>query len=219
VQRRHLGGYLLVLSREEDGRPLGFVALRRRPGSRGSAEGFEISTVVPAEEGLDAAQVLGLAGEVSAAAGAPWGRVFPPGVGLARLSAGAPVAAQAVARRAGVGLVASADAVAAIRQRQQAGALVAFVSDSAQAAPAFADCDLAVGLAPGTTGDFPARADLLAADLGAVAAVLEAGARRDLAVRDAVAFSFGSNVFGALWSLRGRPGVEVASRGVYGSGL
>jgi hypothetical protein len=94
-----------------------------------------------------------------------------------------------------------------------------FVSDSAQAAPAFADCDLAVGLSPRTNGDFPARADLLAADLGAVAAVLEAGVRRDQVVRDAVVLSAGSNLFGALWGFRGRPGVERASHGVYVSAL
>jgi calcium-translocating P-type ATPase len=186
VEQRHQGGYLLVLCREADWRPLGFVALRPR---------------------LDAA-----AGRLVQA-----GRRL--GVRLEMLPAGAPAAAQAVARRAGVTLVASADAVAVIRARQQAGELVAFVSDSAQAAPAFADCDLAIGLAPAPTGQFPARADLLAPDLDGVVAVLEAGAHRKRAVRDAVVLSVGANVFGAVWGFRGRPGVERASIGVYVTAL
>src|SRR5262249_51913266 len=141
------------------------------------------------------------------------------GVRLEMLPAGAPDAAQAVARRAEVAAVASADAVAIIRERQQSGAFVAFVSDSAQAAPAFAQCDLAIGLAPSPQGQFPARADLLAPDLDAVVAVLEAGQRRDRTVRDAVTFSAAANLFGAVWGVRGRPGVERAPYGVYASSL
>jgi calcium-translocating P-type ATPase len=304
VEQRHRGGYLLLLSRETDGRPLGLVALRPRPNEPQAPAGrLEITTVLPLEEAVDAADVLALAGGVSAAAGFPWGHVFPGagstpatdgsfnglwaaaavqgvrytlgppedpppigeaverrheggyllvlcreedwrplgfvglrprlspeaahlvqtcrrlGVRLEMLPAGAPVAAQAVARRAEVTLVATPDSVAAIRERQQAGAFVAFVSDSAQAAPAFADCDLGIGLAPAPTGQFPARADLLAPDLDAVVAVLEAGARRERSVRDAVAFSAGANLFGALWGFRGRPGVERASHGVYVTAL
>lgn len=182
VQLRHRGGYLLVLSREEDWRPLAFVTLRPRlaPG---------VSHLVQTCCRL--------------------------GVRLEMLSAGAPLVAQEVARRAEAALVSSTDAVAVIHERQQAGAFVAFVSDSAQAAPAFADCDLAIGLAPETTGCFPARADLLAHNLSAVEAVLEAGASRNRAVRDAVGFSLAANVFGALRGLRNGPGVERASHGVY----
>jgi calcium-translocating P-type ATPase len=312
VESRHRGGYLLMLSREEDGRALGLVALRPRlgpgavqlPNGQGVlADGMEVTTVLPLDEALDAPHVLALAGEISAAAGSPWGSVFPPtanapgasgsfnglwaaasvqgvryllgppedppaigeaverrhqggyllvlcreedwrplgfvtlrprlspgaaalvltcdrlGVRLEMLRAGAQDAAQAVARRAGVPLVASADAVTVIRERQQTGAFVAFVSDSAQAAPAFADCDLAIGLAPSSTSPFPARADLLAPDLDAVVAVLEAGSRRDRAVRDAVVFSAGANLFGAVWGFRSRPGVERASHAVYVSAL
>jgi calcium-translocating P-type ATPase len=182
VQLRHQGGYLLVLSREDDWRPLGFVALRPR--------------LSPAATRLvQACRRLG--------------------VRLEMLAAGAPEAAQAVARRAEVALVASTDAVAVIGARQQAGARVLFVSDSAQAAPAFAACDLALGLTPGPTGDFPARADLLAPDLDGVVAVLEAGARHNRTVRDAVVLSAAANMFGAVWGFRGRPGVERASHGVY----
>jgi calcium-translocating P-type ATPase len=315
VEARHQGGYLLMLSCEEDGRALGLVALRPRHGERrgvsppvpaAPSDGaktptsrLEITAVLPLEEGLDATEVLALAGGISRAAGSPWGAIFPRvgnamasagvfnglwaaaavegvryrlgppedppaigeavearhqggyllvlcreddwrplgfvglrprlsphaaqlvqtcrrlGVRLELLQTGAPVAGTAVARRAGVTLVNSCDAVALIRERQQAGEFVAFVSDSAQAGPAFADCDLAIGLAPGRAGAFPARADLLAPDLRAVAAVLEAGARRERTVRDAVAFSAAANVFGAVWGLRGRPGVERASTGVF----
>jgi magnesium-transporting ATPase (P-type) len=312
VERRHQGGYLLMLSREEDGRALGLVSLRPRRGLRKShlsngprllADGLEITTVLPLDETLDSDQVLALAASVSAAAGSPWGSVFPPagdllaaggafnglwavasvqgirytlgppedppaigeaverrhqggyllvlcreedwrplgfvtlrprldpgtpqlvqacrrlGVRLEMLTAGAPDAAQAVARHAGVALVDSSDAVAVLRERQQAGAFVAFVSDSAQAAPGFADADLGIGLAPSPTGQFPARADLLAPDLDAVVAILESGARRERAVRDAVGFSAAANVFGAVWGFRNRPGVERASHGVYVSAL
>jgi cation-transporting ATPase I len=186
VERRHEGGYLLLLSREADWRPLGFVTLRPR---------------------------------LHPSAGKLVQTCRRLGVRVEMLAAGAPTAAQAVARRAGVNLVNSADAVAVLNERQQSGAIVAFVSDSAQAAPGFADCDLGIGLAPSPAGQFPARADLLAPDLDAVAAVLEAGARRQRAVRDAVWLSAAANVFGAVWGIRGRPGVERASYAVYISAL
>jgi calcium-translocating P-type ATPase len=186
VERRHQGGYLLVLCREEDWRPLGFVTLRPRldPGTKALVQ---------------ACQRLGIR--------------------LEMLKAGAPDAARAIAHHAGVTLVDSADPVLVLRRRQEEGAFVAFVSDSAQAAPAFAAADLAIGLAPSPMGQFPARADLLAPDLDAVVAILDAGARRDRAVRDAVVFSSGANLFGAIWGFRGRPGVERASHGVYISAL
>jgi cation transport ATPase len=141
------------------------------------------------------------------------------GVSLEMLGGGAPAAAQEVARRAGVPLVVADDPVAAIRSRQQAGAHVAFVSDSAHAAPAFADCDLAVGLSWVQASRFPARADLLASNLKGVAAIVDAGERRDEAVRDGVVLSTLANAFGAVWGFRGRPGIAGASRAVYISAL
>jgi cation transport ATPase len=137
------------------------------------------------------------------------------GVRLEMLPGGSPEAARAIARRAGVVLDDSPDAAAVIGARQQSGAFVAFVSDSAHAAPAFAACDLAIGLSWGRASRFPARADLLAGDLPGVTAIVEAGARRDRAVRDGVLFSMAANAFGAAWGFRGRPAVEEASRGVY----
>ena len=141
------------------------------------------------------------------------------GVRLMVVPRGSRLGAQAVARRAGVELTASDDAVAVVRELQQQGKLVALVSDSALAAPAFAACDLAIGLTPSSLGHFPARVDLLAADLGAVAAILEAGAHRDVTVRDAVLLSAAANVFGAVWGFRDRPGVERASLAVYAAAL
>jgi cation-transporting ATPase I len=137
------------------------------------------------------------------------------GVELELLSAGNRRAAEAVARRAGVPLVGDGDAVALVHSRQQAGKFVAVVSDSAHAASAFADCDLALGLLWQQASRFPARADLLARDLSGVAAVLQAGARREQAVRDGVLLSALANGVGALVGLGGSPGVERASRGVY----
>jgi calcium-translocating P-type ATPase len=182
VERRHEGGYLLMLSRADDWHPLGFVTLR--PRLHASAANL-----------VQTCRRLG--------------------VRLEMLEAGAPSAAGAVARRAGVTLVHSADPVTIIDERQKAGEIVAFVSDSALAAAGFADCDLGIGLAPTPAGQFPARADLLAPDLDAVVAVLEAGAHRQRAVRDAVGFSLAANIFGAIWGWRGRPGVERASSGVH----
>ncbi len=266
-------------------------------GPRVLTEGLEVGGVIPLAPGLDVADVLLLAGDVSTAAGRPWGDAFPRaadapadggsfnglwasapvrgrvyglgppeddlpqvdlllpeggyllalsdvegdrplglvalrprvspaagrlvqacrrlGVRLEMLPAGAPLAARGVARRAGVALADSDDPVAVIRERQREGALVAFLSDSAHAAPGFADCDLAIGLSWGQHNRFPARADLLAPDLARVAAVVEAGARRERAVRDAVGFSAAANVAGVLAGFQGRLGVAGASRAVY----
>jgi hypothetical protein len=46
----------------------------------------------------------------------------------------------------------------------------------------------------------------LGPDLGAIAAMLEAGARRDAVVRDSVVLSMVANVFGAVCGFRDRPG-------------
>ncbi len=272
-------------------------------GPRVLTDGLELAGVLPLDDGIDAARVTSLAAGVSAAAGSPWGHVFPRagaaaategrfngmwaealvdgcrytlgppeelpegadvgqwhrdggyvlmlslegtleplgllalrpklnpgavelvrtcqsrGVRVALLPGGGPAVAEAVARRVGIRVVPSYDAVRVIRERQEAGWFVAVVSDSARAAPAFAACDLAIGLSAGVRTRFPARADLLAADLGAVAGIIATGWRRDQAVRDAVVLSALANVFGAVWGLRTQPGVLRASLGVYVSAL
>ena len=132
------------------------------------------------------------------------------GVEIGLLAAGDPAAAKAVARRAQTPLISSDDAVETIRGRQEGGALVAFVSDGAHAAPAFAACDLAVGVTD-VRSHLPARADLLAPDLDAVAAIVKAGARREEAVRDSTILSATADLAGAALGLRTTLGVERAS--------
>src|SRR5262249_12992889 len=108
---------------------------------------------------------------------------------------------------------------AAIRDRQQRGKVVAVVSDGAQAAAAFAACDLAIGLSRGHSGVFPARADLLAPDLTAVADLLDIGARQRLAVRDSAVAAVLANVTGLALSLRGPIGLGHAPDVAYVAGL
>jgi cation-transporting ATPase I len=139
-------------------------------------------------------------------------------VQLAVLTGGDPTAAQEVAQRAEVPLISQADAVEVIRARQEKGARVAFLSDSPSAAAGFRACDLAIGITDGHSR-FPAPAELLAPDLSAVAAIVEAGARRDAAVRDSVALSMLGNAAGAAWGFRRESGVEGASRVMYVAAL
>ncbi|HEX8855135.1 MAG TPA: cation-transporting P-type ATPase [Thermoleophilaceae bacterium] len=99
-----------------------------------------------------------------------------------------------------------------VRELQQEGSLVSVLGDGAHAAAAFDASDLAVGLSSGVSGRFAARADLLAPGLEAVGAVVEAGARRDLAVRDGAAVAVLSGAGGATWgALRTIP-FKVATR-------
>lgn len=135
-------------------------------------------------------------------------------VELAFLSSGDQLAIHAFAHRTGIPFIENDDAVAIISARQQEGELVAFVSDSASAAGAFAACDLAIALTDDRSR-LAARADLLAPDIAAVTAIIEAGARREMVARDSVCLSIASNVAGILWGSRGIPGVALASRVVY----
>jgi calcium-translocating P-type ATPase len=112
-----------------------------------------------------------------------------------------------LAGRVGVKVI-DAEARDRIRELQSTGGVVAVLSDSAHAAQEFAECDLAIALTSGRGGRFGARADLLAADLTSVCAVIEAGVRRDAAVRDSVISSALSNVAGAAWGLGGNPRFE-----------
>jgi cation-transporting ATPase I len=136
------------------------------------------------------------------------------GVEVAILTAGNPMTAQAIARRTEMPLASSGSVLAEIRTRQARGAFVAFASDSASAAEAFDACDLGIALTDGRS-HFPARADLLAPDLGAVAAIIEAGARREAAMRDSVGLSMLANAFGAIQGLRRGAAVQNASYAVY----
>jgi calcium-translocating P-type ATPase len=133
------------------------------------------------------------------------------GVELGVICGGDQIAVQALVQRAHVSLLEREDAVEAIRAKQKEGALVAFVSDNAGAAPGFAACDLAIGMTD-EHSRLPARVDLLAPDLTAVAALLEAGVRRNAVVRDSVGLAVVSNIIGAVWGFLGRPGLSNAAR-------
>lgn len=146
------------------------------------------------------------------------------GVEIELISSGNPITAQNLARRAELSLVSSEDSVEMIRARQTDGALVAFLSDNAHAAAAFAACDLGIALTDGRNR-FPARADLLAPDLGAVAAIIQAGAAREATVRDSVGLSALANSVGAFWGLQPQARLEnsfyavaTASFGALGDG-
>ncbi len=69
IEKRHRGGYLLMLSREDDGDAFGLVALRRRASGE-----MEITAVLPLNEEVDATGVLELARDLSLAAGFSVGR-------------------------------------------------------------------------------------------------------------------------------------------------
>jgi calcium-translocating P-type ATPase len=111
------------------------------------------------------------------------------------------------------------DALDRLREIQAGGGIVAVVSDRSQAGPEFAECDLAIGLSSGRSGHFAARADLLAPDLSSVAAIIDAGARRDTAVRDSVILSALSNIAGAAWGFGGNPRFERGSQATYVAAL
>src|SRR5262249_22992603 len=80
-------------------------------------------------------------------------------------------------------------------------------------------CDLAVGISRGHSGMFPARADLLAPDLRAVADLIEAGARQRQAGRDGLVLAGISQAIGAGLLLRGPIGPGNASAVFYLTGL
>jgi cation-transporting P-type ATPase I len=141
------------------------------------------------------------------------------GVEIVLLEEGDRRAARAVARRAKVELAVDADLADLVRERQRDGSRVVVVSDSAEAREAFDTCDLAIALTAGRTAPFPARADLLAPDLNAVAAIIEAGARRDEAVDVSVALAVGANVAGGAWGLKGAPGIGRAGYATYAAAL
>jgi len=140
------------------------------------------------------------------------------GVHLALVGDDDPAVSAAIARRTGIALIPRRDPAAVVREYQARGQRVAFVSDGAHAAAGFDACDLGIGLTD-FRHRFSARADLLAADFASVAAILDAGARRDAAVRDAVLISVASNVIGAFWGMRAAPDAIAAPRLVQGAAL
>jgi calcium-translocating P-type ATPase len=132
-------------------------------------------------------------------------------VELIMLASGDQIAAQALARRAGVRVLEDTNIIHTIRTRQQEGAIVAFVSDNSAASAAFAACDLAIGFIP-RRNQLYARADLLAPDLNALVAIIEAGARRETTVRDSIGFSLISNIVGVVLRFTSAQNLAIASR-------
>jgi cation-transporting P-type ATPase I len=136
------------------------------------------------------------------------------GVAVELLAESVPAAAALVGDRPQLTVIES-DAVERVRERQRAGKLVAVLSDSPHAAPAFAAADMALALTSGLSGRFAARADLLAPDLDAVSAIVQAAARRRAAVDDAITLSVLSNAAGAFLGLRSAVGLERGSQPTY----
>jgi cation-transporting ATPase I len=255
--------------------------------------GHELAHVVSIEKGRDTTRMVNLAAGISAAAGSPWGEVFPlaahvdvkdarfdgraasarvdgeqwtlrlavedvpdpaasragPSDQILVLRRGdSPVAAfvlrprlhrghdalretcreggatlevvvpeptaatRELASRCGCDLVTGTSLAERARWLRAEGLLVSVVADGAHAGQAFEECDLAVGVGSGRRGPFAARADLLASNPEAVAAILEAGRLRDLAVRDALALSAVANGIGFGWGLARAP--EVGRAGI-----
>lgn len=137
------------------------------------------------------------------------------GVELAMLAAGDRRAAEVMSDRTGVLLIRDGTALEVVQRRQQDGSIVAFVSDGAGAAPAFESCDLAIALSSVGSGHFPARVDMLAPDLRALAAIVEASWLRQSSVRDVVGLNVIANVFGAVEGLRSPGNLRRSQLPVY----
>lgn len=147
---------------------------------------------------LESSRVLDVRLELTARAPTPW--------------------AQRVAQRAGIPLT-ETPILDRISHLQAEGHQVAIVGDSPRSAAAFDRAQLAIALTSGVSGPFVARADLLAPGLDAVASILQAGARRDAAVSDALLISLAANAGGAAWgALRGPP-FRVGNRPAHIGGL
>jgi magnesium-transporting ATPase (P-type) len=132
------------------------------------------------------------------------------GVRIELLPGVAPDTARSLSRRTGISLHSIDEAVHAVRAEQAKQLRVAVVSDGAHAAAAFAECDLAIGMAAGHDSYFPAQADLLAPNLTALADLIETGARRDQAARDGTIVSMVCNAIGLGLSFQGPLTLQVA---------
>jgi cation-transporting ATPase I len=141
------------------------------------------------------------------------------GVDLQVLAGGDLAAAAALARRAGVPMELDADPVRLVDEGHRDGLRVHVAADSASAAGAFDVSDLAIGMSSGRDGPFPARADVLAPDLAAIASVLETGVRYDQAVAASIGLSAVANAAGIWAGARGVQGIDQASRATYGASV
>lgn len=142
-------------------------------------------------------------------------------VTLEMFQGGTHTLAEDMARAAGVVILDKShqSAIEVIHAHQEEGKRVCYVADNVEAAPAFTTADLAIGMCCQRGSPFPARADVLAPDLLALADYVEAGALRKLAIRDSVLISGITNVVGAAVGLIGPLGVERATIGIYSGTL
>jgi calcium-translocating P-type ATPase len=113
-------------------------------------------------------------------------------------------AVRALAERTGARIV-DGPSRARVPELKSDGRVVAVLADSVEAAAAFDACDLAVGLSSGRAARFQARADVLAPGVASVAPLIDTGAQRDAAIRDAVVLASIANCGGAVWGLLRSP--------------
>jgi len=135
-------------------------------------------------------------------------------VNLVVLSSGRHDVVEDIALRTGINLV-HKDAVPLITTLQEQGERVAYVSDGAQGAEPFEQCDLAIGVTSGRNGPFSARADILAPDLLGVCSIIESSAITNRVKRDSVGFGVIANVIGGIMCVLGPTGIVAASRAVH----
>ncbi|MCS7173151.1 MAG: HAD-IC family P-type ATPase, partial [Armatimonadetes bacterium] len=112
-------------------------------------------------------------------------------------------------RGADVETVVAPDAAQLVHHLRAQGEVVLYVTDHGQTGPACAAAHISVLVAPHRR-PLDATADAVVQRLASVAALVEAGHRRDLAVRDSVALSLASNGLAAGLGLRGGPSPALA---------
>jgi cation transport ATPase len=122
--------------------------------------------------------------------------------------------ARPVIRALGLTCIPGSEVERTIRDERRSGRVVAVLSDRSCASGLFEAADLGIGLAT-PDQDFPAAADVLVFRPEAIAELLETMGRRQTAVLDAVMLSAASNVAGAVWGIRGGPGLRRASYAVH----
>jgi cation-transporting ATPase I len=122
--------------------------------------------------------------------------------------------ARGIASRVGMEVAEGRTALELVRERQERGDYVAVLSDHIDSAAAFSIADLAIGIIS-RQPLFPARADVLVPGVQTVVSILDAGRRRNLAVRDSVLLSLASNVAGVAIGLRRSPNTLVAGNIIY----
>ncbi len=110
----------------------------------------------------------------------------------------------------GVTRVTAADAVTLVRDLRARGEVVLYVADHGRAGPAFAAAHYSALLAT-IRQPVDVAVDALVPDFGALAALVDAGHRRDLAVRESVVLSLVANVLALGMGLGAAPSPVLVS--------